>query len=264
MIRKLAKYLLPHGVVEILRNRRELGKLGRLLAPSEWLCSDRLLWQASESGLSLVPSGLAKDFKYVVDVGANEGQWSSMMLACINPIKAIVFEPVPETFAKLQAALGDRPNVELRNVVVGERQGSVRFNVTRDSKGASVLQPGSSMKVHVADQWDVVKDDERPMDTLDHQLADLPEVSLLKIDVQGFEKQVLAGAVATLKKTRFVLVELNFFPQYKGGATFDEIHKLLTETHGFFLCNLAPPQRFGHEAIYVDGLYANSAHLGRR
>jgi FkbM family methyltransferase len=48
------------------------------------------------------------------------------------------------------------------------------------------------------------------MTTLDRLLVDLAEVSLLKIDVQGYEKQVFAGAKQTLSKTKLLLVELNF------------------------------------------------------
>jgi Methyltransferase FkbM domain len=88
-------------------------------------------------------------------------------------------------------------------------------------------------------------------------LVDLPEVSLLKIDVQGYEKAVLGGAKQTLTKTKFLLIELNFMPQYDGGSWFGEIHQILTRDSGFFLANASAPQVLNGRASMVNGLYVN-------
>ena len=95
------------------------------------------------------------------------------------------------------------------------------------------------------------------MTTLDRLLVDLPEVSLLKIDVQGYEKSVLAGAKQTLAKTKFILIELNFMPQYDGGSWFGDVHEILTRDFGFFLANASAPQVLNGRASMVDGLYVN-------
>ena len=95
------------------------------------------------------------------------------------------------------------------------------------------------------------------MTTLDRLLDDLAEVSLLKIDVQGYEKPVLAGASQTLTKTKFLLIELNFMPQYDGGSWLGEVHEILTREFGFFLANASAPQVLNGRASMVDGLYVN-------
>ena len=92
---------------------------------------------------------------------------------------------------------------------------------------------------------------------LDRLLAGLSEISLLKIDVQGYEKRALAGAKQTLSKTKFLLVELNFMPQYDGGSWFGDVHEILTRDFGFFLANVSRPQVLNGRASMCDGLYVN-------
>ena len=71
-----------------------------------------------------------------------------------------------------------------------------------------------------------------PLQRLDTLLAGVDEISLLKIDVQGFEKAVLAGGAQCLARTNFLLIELNYMRQYEGGSWFGEIHEILTREHG--------------------------------
>jgi len=95
------------------------------------------------------------------------------------------------------------------------------------------------------------------MRRLDTLLAALPEISLLKIDVQGYEKEVLSGAAETLRKTKFLLIELNYMPQYVGGSWLAEIHELLAGKHGFVLVDATKPLRLNGRASMSDGLYVN-------
>jgi hypothetical protein len=55
-LRKTLKYLLPHGVIEIWRNIRQLRAMGVKVRPIDWWRSDWLVHQAEGSGLSLFPA----------------------------------------------------------------------------------------------------------------------------------------------------------------------------------------------------------------
>ena len=255
--RKLLKYLLPFGAVDMLRNRRQLRELGREVGFSELWRSEWLVHLAEISGLNLLPAGQWKSLRYVVDVGANVGQWSNALLELVRPEKLIMIEPGPEIFAQLREKFGGRAGVELHNVAIGDRNGTTTLRMTRDSTGASVLPPRAEMKELVGGNWTVEKEIECPMRTLDSLLAALPEISLLKIDVQGYEKETLAGAAETLAKTKFLLIELNYMPQYEGGSWFGEIHELLTCAHGFVLLDVTKPLRLNGRASMSDALYVN-------
>jgi FkbM family methyltransferase len=256
-LKRFLKLILPNGVVDFVRNRRKLRNLGRHISLNEWFVSERLALEAEMSGLALFAPGHAAKLRYVVDVGANVGQWAGMFLDCITPEKLIVIEPLPDAFASLQKRFTTNPHVELHNLAIGERDSVETLKVTRDTTGASLLQPREEMRAVIGSNWTITSEVEVKMTTLDALLVDLPEVSLLKIDVQGYEKSVLGGAKQTLAKTRFVLIELNFMPQYAGGSWLGEIHEILTRDFGFFLANATAPQVLNGRASMIDGLYVN-------
>src|ERR1700730_3002550 len=143
-MRRLLKFILPNGIVDLARNRRKLRDIGRRLPPAEWGRSDWLVHEAEQTGLTLFPPGHVGNLKYVVDVGANTGQWSTMLLDCVTPQKLIAIEPEPSAFAKLKKQFGHNSRVQLHNIAVGEREGTAKLNVTRDTTGASLLQPRSA------------------------------------------------------------------------------------------------------------------------
>ncbi len=256
-MRKLIKYLLPFGAIEMMRNRRRLRELGRDVPLSALWRSEWLLHLAEVSGLALLPDRSWKELRWVVDVGANVGQWANALLELVTPEKLIMVEPGPAMFAALREKFGGKSNVELHNVAIGETNGVTTLRVTRDSTGASVLPPREEMKELIGSNWTVESEVECRMTTLDSLLAALPEVSLLKIDVQGYEKETLAGAAETLAKTKFLLIELNYMRQYEGGSWFGEIHELLTRKHGFVLVDATKPLRLNGRASMSDGLYVN-------
>jgi FkbM family methyltransferase len=261
LFRKFAKYLLPHGVVEMSRNRRALLNLGREMPLADLWRSDWFVHEAEASGLNLVPAGHWRNLRTIVDVGANVGQWSTMLLDLITPEKLIIIEPQPKACAELQRLFGGRGFVELHNVAVGDQNGTTTLRVTRDTTGASVLPPRDEMRDLIGSNWTVEHEIEVPVRTLDSLLESRPEISLLKIDVQGFEKQVLAGAAACLKRTNFLLIELNYMPQYVGGSWFGELHEWLTCEQSFVLVDASKPLRLNGRASMSDGLYVNIARL---
>jgi len=256
-LKRLLKVILPNGIVDFIRNRRKLRDAGRRLSPVELFSARRLALDAEMCGLTLFPPGHAGELRYVVDIGANVGQWSGMLLNCITPDKLIIAEPIPDAFEVLRNKFGGNSNVELHNVAVGDHDGVAKLQITRDTTGASLLRPREEMRTLVGSNWTVASEVEVKMTTLDRLLANLREISLLKIDVQGYEKPVLAGAKQTLRKTKFVLIELNFMPQYEGGSWLGEIHEILTREFGFFLANATTPLVLSGRASMCDGLYVN-------
>jgi FkbM family methyltransferase len=256
-LRQLLKFVVPYGVVELVKNRRRLGQLGRRLKGAEWLDRGWLMHETTQTGLDLFPPGFASQIKYVVDVGANEGQWSGMLLDCLVPERLIIIEPGPAAFAQLQKSFGGTPRISLHQKAIGATERKATLKITRDTTGASLLQPKETMRELIGGGWAITSEVEVPVTTLDRLLTDVREISLLKIDVQGLEMEVLAGATETLKKTKFLLMELNYMPQYEGGSWFGPVHEKLTQIHGFFLANASKPLCLNGRAAMCDGLYVN-------
>ncbi|HSH39076.1 MAG TPA: FkbM family methyltransferase [Chthoniobacterales bacterium] len=260
-LRQALKYLLPHGVVEISKNCRRLRALGGRIPVRSWWRSEWLVHEAEASGLDLLPAGHWRNLRTVVDVGANVGQWSTMLLDLVTPEKLIIVEPQPAAFRKLQQRFGNRSAIELHAVAIGDVDGTTKFQVTRDTTGASVLPPRDEMRELIGSNWTVESQIEVPIKRLDTLLSHVGEISLLKIDVQGFEQAVIAGATQSLARTNFLLIELNYMQQYEGGSWFGEIHELLTREHGFALVDASKPLRLNGRASMSDGLYVNTRRL---
>jgi hypothetical protein len=72
------------------------------------------------------------------------------------------------------------------------------------------------------------------MSTLDYEIGSisLERPVLLKLDVQGYEAQVLLGATETLKRMDYVLLEASFRPLYEGEKTFMDLARMM-ERYGF-------------------------------
>src|SRR5581483_1529933 len=108
--------------------------------------SDRIALDAEQSGLSLFAPGHVETLETIVDIGANTGQWSGMLLNLVRPEKLIIIEPQPEAFSVLQNKFGSDSRVELHNVAIGERESVETLKITRDTTGASLLQPRHEMR----------------------------------------------------------------------------------------------------------------------
>ena len=84
--------------------------------------------------------------------------------------------------------------------------------------------------------------------TLDGLLAEFgaAERILLKLDVQGFELQALAGASRLLARCRSLIVEVSFESAYRGGAAAHEVMDFLAR-QGFQLQDVLDTLRHGPE-----------------
>lgn len=151
----------------------------------------------------------------VVDVGANIGALTVQASSLVGGAgRVISIEAHPNTYRFLAGnlRLNRCSNVTALNVAVGAAPGVVTFSDLRSDDENRVSHSGVMV----------------PMDTLDRLLSGIP-VSLLKIDVEGYEKFVLEGAVATLRSTACVYFESfdRHFAEY--GYQTADVLKLLTD-----------------------------------
>jgi len=221
---------------------------------------NRTYWAAQRAGLTLLPEGALPTLDVLIDVGANHGQWTEDALTCITPETAILFEPEPHAFRSLESKFQGNGNIRLHDKVVGEKSGKTDFHVTASDDLSSVLRPNESLTETLGDHSAVQKTVEREILPLDDALKGIPEISFLKIDVQGFELPLLRGARRVLERTRFLLVEMNYFTKYEGGSDFTEVHRALMEA-GFQLRDMSSPAIVNDRATFSDALYQNPDFL---
>lgn len=238
----------PAGVLHMIEARRIFRNRGYADVTFQ------AAWRAWVAHVHLVPSYVDLRTAFVVDVGANHGQFSSAVLGLASTACVLAAEPNPVALARLQARLGAHPNVDLRGVAVSSATGTAIFHLTAHDHNASLKIPLHAMSDVIDEGWESAGDIEVQTITLD-ELANGRPVDVLKIDVQGSEMDVLAGGNRTLADARCVLLELNLIPQYEGDAQFNTIHAEM-ERRGFTLVSVSPALHAKDgTAIFVDGCY---------
>jgi FkbM family methyltransferase len=133
----------------------------------------------------------------IVDVGANAGLFTHWVWTLRPEAKFIVFEPLPKMANKI-ASWGKATNaaLTLRREAVSDYSGTATFYAATDNDVTASLKPEGAKHI----QLNV------PVVTLDSVIPPI-HVLILKIDVEGTECEVLAGAKRTLERTGFLLIE---------------------------------------------------------
>lgn len=190
---------------------------------------------------TLLPPHVRANLRTVCDVGANRGDWTAAILKLAQPELVVAFEPIPEVFSELNARFSGRANVRCVRAAVGSSKSEVAFNVENQSELSSIRPLGDKgRKIHsafVSPQKISV-----PLVTLDDELASLDEVSLLKLDVQGYENEVIRGAKETLKKCQCLMTEVLYERDYYAGALpFLELARLIEDTSPLRLSCVSEP-----------------------
>ncbi len=138
------------------------------------------------------------------DVGANDGEYLEAVLPGLgSDARAFSFEPQSSSFAKLQARFGADARVTLRQAAVGREPGNAQLFLAGEGSISS-LHPDPNTSSALSERVEIT--------TVDSLLAELslPFISFLKIDTEGHEIDVLAGAAQSLNDGRIFAVQVEF------------------------------------------------------
>lgn len=150
----------------------------------------------------------------VLDVGANRGQFGQLLRDAGYQGRIVSFEPVSEAYRELAAVSAGDPLWEVRRLALGEAASTVELNVAASSSVSSFLTPTTEYVSEYAGAR-TTRTERLPVVTLDS--LDLPyERPFLKIDTQGYDLRVLAGAAALLERVVGVQIELSVIHIYEG------------------------------------------------
>lgn len=164
--------------------------------------------------------------KGVISIGANYGQEYEGYLA--DGYKYFIFfEPVKRTFNKLSRIMKDKDNVVLYNLALGNMTGQVQMftETEHQGKSCSILEP----KLHLTQYPDIEFDGKEivDIDKLDNIKFNRDLYDHLHIDVQGYELEVLKGAVNTLNYIDTIQCEVYRDELYKGCPMWEEVYEFL-------------------------------------
>jgi FkbM family methyltransferase len=173
-------------------------------------------------------------YQLIVDVGANKGQFALFSRLRFPNAQILSFEPLPEPARRFGRLFAADPGVVLHQSALGEASGWSAIHVTADDDSSSLLEVGERQSEvfgtrEVASQRVEVH---RLDDFLSPQQIVRP--ALLKIDVQGYEANVLRGCGELLPLFDDVYVEASYVELYRDQAAASDVIDLLRGA-GFFL-----------------------------
>lgn len=241
----------PHSYLRLFR-LRAVKAVALLRTPAYWPAVRAGVVPSVEHGR--VPFG--GPFATVLDVGASRGQFALHAQHRYPVARIVCFEPLPISQAILRRVLGD--TVEVVPAAVGAEPGTATMHVSAADDSSSLLPIGERQQAEFpgtgeASQLDV------PVVTLADTLDTNPTGPiLLKIDVQGFELNVLRGAGEKLAKVDTVFVECSFVELYEGQPLADDVITYMA-TQGFRLAGVhGLVTAHEGEALQADLLFRNA------
>lgn len=211
---------------------------------------------------------LSRNVNLVFDVGAHTGQYGRELRDLGYDGRIVSFEPVSDAYVELQkAAARDANWIVAPRAAIGSEEGLVSIHVAANSVFSSVVKGGKLLGRIDANSV-VAREEHVPLITLSSvasQYMKRGDVAFLKIDVQGFEYEVLHGAEKILDALCGVQLETSLVPLWQGEKPFRFVLDFMA-SRGFELHSVASvfaDETTGREieldAIFVRG--GDTEHL---
>ncbi len=170
----------------------------------------RYQWRARDFAVSL-----CKQKRICIDIGANVGLWSCDL---VNEFKSVVaFEPVAD-FRDCYQQNVRKNNYVLHPIALGSKESFIDMNIVEGNTGHSHINTNTMGSGSI------------PLKTLDS--FNFTDIDMIKIDVEGFEEEILLGAMDTIKRNLPVLVIEQQKHEYKDAMSGTPAIKIL-ESWGY-------------------------------
>lgn len=186
----------------------------------------------------------------VVDAGGNVGQFGRLLRQVSYQGRIVSFEPVPRYAAELEQAAASDPGWDAHRYALGCVDTTVAMNVSNGT-GSSMLEPNGYGTACFADlrEWTEV---EVPVRRLDTVMRPSPDARvLLKMDTQGFDLEVFAGAAGILDQVVALQSEVSLLPIYVGMPTMTEAVVAYTRA-GYHITGMFPVSTEGHTGRVLE------------
>lgn len=172
---------------------------------------------------------LNSGIKTILDIGANKGQFAKLAREVFPAAKIYSFEPLPDCFAELKKALPHDENFFPFENGIGSREETLEFFRSFHTPSSSFLKMEELHKESFPESREGQSSEpvQVKVKTLDGILGDkqLEKNLLVKIDVQGFEMEAIAGAEKILAETKIVILEMSFLNIYENQPLFHDVYE---------------------------------------
>lgn len=206
----------------------------------------------------------ALGIEMVLDIGANRGQFGQELRRGGYHGSILSVEPLTAAYQRLSARAGQDERWQALQCAVGEASGRAVLHVSANSASSSLL-PMLRAHEEAAPETRYVGSEEVSVRRLDEILSEASPrhaPTYAKIDVQGFELDVLRGAGTFLESLTAIQLELSLAPLYEGSPSAVEVDAFVREA-GYQLAGIEPgfTDRNSGRLLQMDGIYVRAGVL---
>ena len=199
------------------------------------------------------------DIRVIYDIGANVGTWTLLAKSILPHAHVHAFEPLPKHCDAFSATTSQLDDVVLHRVALGAEEKDAKLLVTDFSDASSIL----SLTDFGQSAFGIREVEQFPIRTipLDHyrETHRLSWPDLIKLDVQGYELEVLKGGQECLKAAKAVLSEVSFSEYYAGQCLFHDLANFLADA-GLFVRAFGLCTPTGRPVAQTDVLFMRSGN----
>ena len=203
------------------------------------------------------------DVDLVLDVGAASGGYGTWLRSLGYKKRIVSFEPLRVSFENLKKTIERDAEWVGLNYALADNEGNELINVAGNLDSSSLL-PMLAAHERAAPHTKVTRQEliqKKRLDRCEHPwMADFKS-GFLKLDVQGYEKQVLEGSKELMNKVVGLQIEMSLVPLYAGQILFEEQIKLCNDM-GFQLSYIRPgfaDSKTGR-LLQCDGIFFRSTN----
>lgn len=179
-----------------------------------------------------------RNIDVVLDVGANVGQFGASLRAQSYRGKIVSYEPISTVYRTLAVNTATDLEWDINNFALGLKSEFATINVSVSSEFSSIL-PSTCAAMKYNDAAAITGTETIEVRKLDDVFPRPSGNTLLKIDTQGYERQVLEGGRSLLPKLKGVLMELPIVHLYQGTWQFHEAIEFMADA-GFVPAQIQP------------------------
>ena len=200
-----------------------------------------------------------QSIKTVIDIGAHKGEFIKSVLNISSVINIEGFEPQKNIFEVLKKTFSTNKYIKLNNLAIADKAGKQIMKINKLSDTSTLNEIDSDSLYFkfksflLYEKNSIISEQEVLTTTIDlfFQNIKFSEKTLMKIDTEGYEYNVLMGSKNKIKEIKYILIENQFSKMYKN-VNFENCHQFLIN-HNFKLL-----KKFKFPTLhYEDRLYIN-------
>ncbi len=154
----------------------------------------------------------------VFDIGANKGQYATGIIDAGYKNKIVSFEPLTSAYSLIEPLSNSYKQwVVAPRCAIGSKKEEIEINISANSVSSTLLNMLDSHYDGAPDSKIIGKEKVQvfPLDEIGAEYCRYSKNIFLKIDVQGFEQEVLKGAQETISKAKGIEMEISLVPLYE-------------------------------------------------